>query len=796
MRNTGLKKMLRKIGFIGLLMMILLVPATFAPFINTTQYFNNFSSAGDYNELIGYTNATRIEGGGNTSLSYWAISVSGESDTTASLAINPLFDNGHFFTDLNPGGFWYIELDQNTTINSMYVKGGSAAGVDALKEYNISVSNDTVSWQVVYKEQNATSHLDANCDFDNLTAKYIKFEGLKRGDNAERTQLHYTYINTSGTGDFIHTYANNGSIHLQNLTFGGGTDYYNSFNVTFASIIPSGSGVNLTVNDDSGNNMQILNCYATTDELEYACNGTLFLSTANYIWYEFTLHNYDGVSNPEILNITLLRSNLVGTSYTNSYDSAVFEGEQNEYNLNVTYTGEPVNITATFVFNGTSYDITEHYNTSDTYVFKSNFTMPFITYGTNATGFGEWNYTVLEGASNYTISANFNQTVQPNLQVSSVCNATTPYSVLNLTYYDSVDDRNIIIDNVFDLIFDDGTYDSISLVGNFSSVANSSFCTNTLTDHSWDVTGNFILSADSYATRIYDYSSDNLIVADNVPTTLLDLFLTGLSNSTTVTFNWLTTNYELLDGSMKIYQCDDTGTKTLISQIGISNGVAYENLILTTQPYAYSVIVDGVEYNESSYYDCHIEYNSEATYYVDITTSPIQPIGGLLNIPCSLVENPAGTVTMSWGANPYDDTSIQGCIQGINFTIGGGQIIFSSCTNTTDYSQVYVLPESTDYVFGLLIQGSEGQYCDDVIRPSLPTDDPLGISALFALALMLLGVAVMLAESDIVMSIGVAIVLGGAVLVGITVFGWVSAALACIFLLLTGFIGRYTRKRD
>jgi len=155
-----------------------------------------------------------------------------------------------------------------------------------------------------------------------------------------------------------------------------------------------------------------------------------------------------------------------------------------------------------------------------------------------------------------------------------ICSPSLLFPVLNMTYFDDQTALPITISNGLDLVITrNGDFFNVSktLTGNFTD----SLCTNidplngTI---SFDMFGQLNLQKVDYATRLYDIPQSQSFNLSNTLPFNLSLFMIKLNDSTTVNFNWLTTASQPIDGTMRVFQCEQNGDRTLIESNPIING--------------------------------------------------------------------------------------------------------------------------------------------------------------------------------------------------------------------------------
>lgn len=600
--------------------------------------------------------------------------------------------------------------------------------------------------------------------------------------------------------------ANSTDINIENATYGEAISsnislFYNFDAVNMTFIADSQlQAINISLSNNGGADWNILDC--NNISTAWNCNGTRFAVYDNSLKVNITLDSYDGgATRPTVYNLSIeLLDYISGLTELLNYTPSIAENSTEEYSLNLTSTLENIiNITGNFTLNGTSYPITSWYNTSTTYVFEIiDFSVPWFGLVSASTEInGSWRYTVETLTSNLTFFVNFTQEIVKGIMLGS-CNETLPFSVLNVTYYDDVSDALITTTAAYDLTFFDGlnyTY----VIGSFEGYNNNSFCTNLPPDmatYNWSVWGGVTLSKTDYVTRVFTYPEANAFYVSNNPPYDIDYYLVSLGNSSTVTFTWYDTGYNLIDGIMRIYRCDINGTKTMVETTTISSGLAVANLVLVTQPYSYDVVIDGVTYADDEYNDCHIEPTTTRTYYVTLIENIISPVIGLFLIDCTLTR--AGdVVTMTWAANRESDESIQGCIIGLRDTLYGQTETYRSCTNSSSYTLAVTVPDNNNvyHVKGEITQGSVVGMCQNAIVFAVERAKQMGNEGIYAAILIIIALALMFSGNPIASVMAATVGLLLAYILGVLAIPWIVASAAIIFMIMIVFIGRYSRKR-
>lgn len=399
--------------------------------------------------------------------------------------------------------------------------------------------------------------------------------------------------------------------------------------------------------------------------------------------------------------------------------------------------------------------------------------------------------------SNY---SNSTPTAVQDIVVNS-CTPTVPFPVLNMSYYDEFTNLSISADNGVQFIFTDSLR-QYNVTAAFSGNANDVICTNlnsSVIQHNWTMTGSLVLSKSDYGTRQYNYNTPNQILVSNSPTKQLSLFLIPLNESTTVKYNWLSTSFELLDGTMRVFKCNDDGSKTLVSSPLVIDGVASENIELLNQPYFYDIIVDGVLYQDTdSFSQCHLEAQTELTYYVDILQTDISDPLGLYQVQCNVTKTGVDTVKVEWNQNPEDSSPMTGCIIANRLMPSGWQQVYINCTSTSFSIERTIPNTGFDYqVKGKLFQSGFAIECAEEVefRDSNTAADQFGNTGLFAAIILIISLVLLYASDDQTMMYMAIVGLLASWWLGILNFGWVTASAIIGFLVIIIWIGKSTRAK-
>lgn len=497
------------------------------------------------------------------------------------------------------------------------------------------------------------------------------------------------------------------------------------------------------------------------------------------------------------LNVVELNFTWYKVNVTDTYDSVIFDGFDTDYilELNGNFTGLTPNVTLNL--NGSTY--------SPNLVFGSNSTYKQYLY----------NYNVNEGVTNSTTQWYHNWTVDLNYTnvtptqsqkiyeiLLGPCSSTLDNVILNISYFDETNSSAISVDNTYVLNFTDGTY-YYNKIGVFLNNLTSQFCTNidpSDATYTWDMYNSFTLSKSGYVTRVVDIDPSLPIEVSNNPQSELSLYMILTNASTTVTINWLSTDYQIVEGTMRVYRCEADGNSSLIESTPIIAGKSYANLELLTQAYKYEVISDENLYtNPSTYSKCHVEYVDDVTYYIDLNPSSTKEFLGLLGVTCTLEEIANHTIQMTWEQNEEDSSYVQGCIVGNRHTINGLTEVYNNCSDESDgYSRIVTVPVQNVYtVSAYITQNGYEIACGDniVIDYDTAPGGIFGPDSLFAVILLIICLALIYIGDGEAQLYGAAIGVIASWVIGILIFESILIVTTIVmFLGLLALIGRYTRK--
>lgn len=368
------------------------------------------------------------------------------------------------------------------------------------------------------------------------------------------------------------------------------------------------------------------------------------------------------------------------------------------------------------------------------------------------------------------------------------------YPVLNMTYFDDESGGAITLSNGVDLTFNDGV-NTLNHEKVYTGNITDSLCTNVNPvnrTYSWNMYGTLNLQKDDYATRLWLIDSADPFNISNNPIYELPLYLIPLNDSSTVNYNWFTTGFQPIDGIMHVYKCEQDGTRTLIESAPITDGNSLANIELLNTPYSYEIYTGGKTYtNNVSYTQCHLESQTDITYYVDVSGTDYGSQIGLYSVQCSVTKS-GQDVQVNWSSNPEDDSAITGCIQAYRDTSSGQVLIYENCTST-GFSITRTIPNNTNsyYAKGKLYQAGYSIECPNVAYfPSVTTaQQSFGLTAVFAVVIFIMSL-VLIYHGDgegtlIAAVIGVLIT----AFLGIIIMPWTLAVSIISFLVIIVAIG-------
>jgi hypothetical protein len=373
------------------------------------------------------------------------------------------------------------------------------------------------------------------------------------------------------------------------------------------------------------------------------------------------------------------------------------------------------------------------------------------------------------------------------------------YPILNITYYNQENLQKISATNNYNLYFDIGTIIPVS--GTTTNAYTTSFCSainNSQRNLDVNMYGSMSLTKDEYGSKVYSidkYIPDSLEVS---PLTN-QMYMIMLNESSTIIFTWLTNSYTPIDGIMQIYECFGNGTRNLVDATPITDGEATANIVLINSFYSYEIIYDGKKYvDNSSYSKCHTEPDTSRQFLVDIGAGTYSPTLGLYLVDCNITKSNNYSISMRWGDNKYDTTTLTGCLYGDRVTVAGTANVYTNCINNTNHMEVTVPQSGFEYhIYGKLFQGGYSINCKDTVSIDTNTNSAqvLGLSGVFAIIILVVGMILLFSNEEPmyypIMGI-VAIILS--FVIGIVAFNWETVSALLIFVIIIIVIGRYHRK--
>lgn len=366
------------------------------------------------------------------------------------------------------------------------------------------------------------------------------------------------------------------------------------------------------------------------------------------------------------------------------------------------------------------------------------------------------------------------------------------YPFLNLSYYNEVLGDIITAKLGYNLKINDGI-DDFNLSGNYSLAETHSFCTDVNPSErtiDYDVWGNFLIQKDLYAARYIQIQSGSPLTASNNPIKNVSYYLIPLSNSSTVNYNWYTTSYQSITGTLLIYRCEGDGTRILSESTPITDSKAVANLELLNIPYSYEVIVDGVTYTDVSFTTCHIESQQTLTYYVDISKIVIDDFLDIFYADCNVSKPVSDEFLVKWDGS----TGYQGCVFVKRAGVDGYVLTDTICATNGTLSGTIPSSGYSYLVESKLYSGDYSKQCDTLSYPGEKEGGNLfGLAAILGIVLLISTLALIWAGDNELMLIGGLIGLVAAWFLGITRFSWVDISLMIAFLLVIAYIGRKLR---
>ena len=501
------------------------------------------------------------------------------------------------------------------------------------------------------------------------------------------------------------------------------------------------------------------------------------------------------------LNIDSIQIPFYVVNATHLTSTNVLENRTDNMSINYSY-GSPLNFTigtptAIVDINGTNYTATLASNDENHSLFYYENALPVTNESLNLSHTWYFNYTNL--TEGYIGTTQQQQTIYSTLL--GICNPTRSNRVLNMSYFDESSNNPINLSNGFQMVTTDGVR-TTTHVEQFSGNTSDELCT--LIDPSdiivnWNMYGSLTMNKTGYVTRIYDIDLLSPLSISNSPTVQLDLFLIAINESTTVSYTWLTNNFQEIDGTMKVYKCNADGTQDLVESVPIINGGSSANLELFTQAYSYQVVVDDTVYTDANAWTrCHIESETSLSFTVDTQPINIDEIIGLKSIVCSLEKAGNNTVTMTWGPNPENSVDdVQGCIIAERTTVSGLQEVYNNCTVEEDFTRTVHIEDNGNnyYVRGVLHQGGYSAYCGEQVSFLASENGGLfGVSGLLATFLLCASLVLIFAGNGELQLIALSMGVVTSFFLGIFTATWELTVTIVIFLLFVIAIGRYTRK--
>lgn len=497
--------------------------------------------------------------------------------------------------------------------------------------------------------------------------------------------------------------------------------------------------------------------------------------------------------NFRIFNDTLTQEDVsvLYASVTENYDEIIYTNRDAEMQLIVpgTYTADQLDVV--LEWNSTNFTAVPTGSTATTTIYNLSIEPPNIGSPLNITH--RWHYN---------ITTDYEQTSDQEQQLFPVfvnfCNASIQHSIFNITYFDEVSLASINVTNNFQFSINDGI-NSYDFSGEFRNDSfTHSVCTNLNTKvvpYNWNLWGTMNLQKPDYITKILTFTESAPILVSNNPTTNASYSMITISNSTTVTYNWLSNSYQSLDGTMRIYQCSGD-TRTLISSENIVSGTASSNIQLLTQSYSYDVIIDGTVYQGANYYTCHVETQTSRTFFVQLIETDVSQQIGMSLIPCTMTKPTATTAQMTWGDNPESNATITGCLQAFRSSIYGFVQIFENCTTTPPIVNSIPVNAFDYYVRGKLTQLDSTTYCATELNYAQEKDTAksFGPAAIFGIIILIASLGLIFAGDGELVLIGGAVGLIVAFVLGVTQFPWKIVAATITFLLIIVYIGRSAKN--
>jgi len=369
-----------------------------------------------------------------------------------------------------------------------------------------------------------------------------------------------------------------------------------------------------------------------------------------------------------------------------------------------------------------------------------------------------------------------------------------------MAYYYEITELSINISNAIDFSIYDGTH-YYDLTANFEGDSNNSLCTNlnpTDLSYNWDIWGQLILEADTYTSRVFEIDSGVPTLISNDPATNLSLYLIKVANSSSVTYEWLTTEFQYIDGIMRIYKCTNN-TRVIVESTPVVSGLANANIELITQAYSYDIIIDGVLFQDfDSFSKCHVESSTLIRLFVDVAVLDVNTVIGLNSVDCTLERINNESARINWSINSNNASYVTGCILTYLQNSSGSFYIGKNCsTSGYSYSVDLDLDSNNEYVIlGKLEQGENYRYCGGQLAyGDFDTDGgEFGATGLLGAIFIILALMLMFAGDGLSILIGGAVGIIGAFLLGILNLPWIVIASLLLFIILMGAIARVGKK--
>jgi len=510
------------------------------------------------------------------------------------------------------------------------------------------------------------------------------------------------------------------------------------------------------------------------------------LGDLNIVSYNYTFY---------LVNMTETYSTSIISGYNTTFNLSVRFGNITTFNTSVItphawLRWNTTNLTATLI----------HYNSAGANFSYHMINIPEVTITENISH--RW-FFMMQNITPPTLNTTNKTQIVYNLSV-GLCSPTLNYSILNMIYYDELTNDNINLTNTFNLTFDDGI-DIHYFNGYFNWSSQNSICTNlnpANTTYNFDMAGTFILTSPGYITRVFNINPLVPILTSNNPPKTLSLFLIGVANSSSVTYTWLTTNFQPIDGTMRIYECELNGTKNMIESTPITNGVATANIQLLLKSYYYDVIIDGLVYtNPAGYSACHVESATSLTYYVDINQQDTLNQIGLEGITCYVTKTSNTSLYVAWEQNPENSSYVTMCVKASTPSINGMSEFFYNCSNASQgYDLNVTIPGITSsgaVVSVLLKQGNYQKMCGNVDFKSKTTmQKQLGTTGLFITIILFIAMTLLFVSygGEVMLLMG-AFALGITYALGTFISSWLGVASAIIFIILGLIIGQNIKQK-